>query len=89
MLDFPNMVLQILFRSTLGYSIGLCFVGVPLAVPCPVPLMEAQARYIASYLNWELTTADREESETWLASRKVEVGNSAVCMKCVGSSKNT
>lgn len=50
----------------------LCFIGVPLAVPCPVPLFEAQSRFVAAHLRQEL--APLEEREAWVASRREAVG---------------
>mmetsp|Transcript_29869 Transcript_29869/g.60234 ORF Transcript_29869/g.60234 Transcript_29869/m.60234 type:complete len:456 (+) Transcript_29869:129-1496(+) len=52
---------------------SLAFVGIPLAVPCPIPLFEAQARYVASHLRCaSSTTAERE---AWVDARRVAVGS--------------
>lgn len=50
----------------------LSFVGIPLAVPCPIPLFEAQSRFIAAHLRREL--AGQEEMEAWVAARRKAVG---------------
>eukprot|EP01065_Artemidia_motanka_P040302 TRINITY_DN5017_c0_g2_i2.p1 TRINITY_DN5017_c0_g2~~TRINITY_DN5017_c0_g2_i2.p1 ORF type:complete len:442 (+),score=90.97 TRINITY_DN5017_c0_g2_i2:64-1389(+) len=52
---------------------SLSFVGIPLAVPAPIPLFEAQARLLASFLSGDvscrethLSQADRRQ---WVANR--------------------
>jgi len=52
---------------------SLGFVGVPLAVPCPIPLFEAQARFLAArFRHNESTVAERE---AWVAERRAVVGD--------------
>merc|ERR1712194_843050 len=51
---------------------SLCFMGVPLAVPCPVPFFEAQARFLAAHLCRNFTS--REEREAWVSERLTAVG---------------
>jgi len=51
---------------------SLCFIGIPLAVPCPIPLFEAQARFVAAHLREAHTST--EEREEWVASRRKVVG---------------
>eukprot|EP00927_Polykrikos_kofoidii_P068074 TRINITY_DN63467_c0_g1_i1.p1 TRINITY_DN63467_c0_g1~~TRINITY_DN63467_c0_g1_i1.p1 ORF type:complete len:494 (-),score=52.89 TRINITY_DN63467_c0_g1_i1:181-1593(-) len=58
---------------------SLCFAGIPLAIPCPVPIFEAQARFIASHLlcgchQPTAVKSSRKQREAWVASRFVEVG---------------
>lgn len=51
---------------------SLGFIGVPLSVPVPIPLFEAQARLVAAHLRSPGTTA--EEREAWVAARRAAVG---------------
>lgn len=51
---------------------SLCFIGIPLAVPCPIALFEAQAMLAVKHLQEPWTTdADRE---AWLSERFRKVG---------------
>jgi len=51
---------------------SLCFVGIPLAVPTPVHLFEAQARFVAAHLCAPFSTL--AEREGWLEARRAAVG---------------
>merc|ERR1712107_892946 len=46
---------------------NLCFLGLPLAVPCPVALFEAQARLAAAHLCQGLTT--ESDRQAWVRRR--------------------
>lgn len=52
---------------------SLCFVGIPLAVPCPIPLFEAQARFVASHLRSSSSTV--ADLEAWVDARRSLVGD--------------
>jgi len=52
---------------------SLCFVGIPLAVPCPIPLFEAQARFVASHLRCGSSSV--AEREDWMDARRSAVGD--------------
>lgn len=52
---------------------SLCFIGIPLAVPCPVPLFEAQARFVAAHLRCSMATVS--EREVWVLDRRRAVGD--------------
>lgn len=52
---------------------SLCLMGIPLAVPCPIPLFEAQARFVAARLCRQEPTGLAEEA-SWVASRASDVG---------------
>lgn len=51
----------------------LCFIGIPMSVPTPIPLFEAQARFVAAHLSGSVAST-REERETWVAKRRKAVG---------------
>ena len=55
-------------RPTLG------FVGIQLAVPCPIPTFEAQSRYLGeAWANPEGALTSREERQRWVAQRLATV----------------
>eukprot|EP00929_Paragymnodinium_shiwhaense_P052242 TRINITY_DN26174_c0_g3_i1.p1 TRINITY_DN26174_c0_g3~~TRINITY_DN26174_c0_g3_i1.p1 ORF type:complete len:478 (-),score=74.48 TRINITY_DN26174_c0_g3_i1:87-1343(-) len=60
---------------------SLCFVGIPLAISCPIPLFEAQARFIATHLLGDAEgRVDRgaeqhEKRLSWVAQRSREAGD--------------
>lgn len=68
-------------RPTLG------FIGIPLAVPCPIPFFECQAAYFAEHLaraaRDEMTTSD--ERETWVADRASAIGDRKQDMHVTGA----
>lgn len=61
---------------------SLCFIGVPLAVPTPVQVMEAQSRFVASHLlsvralgsNAREAREVREARQAWVTKRMELVG---------------
>eukprot|EP00746_Dinoflagellata_sp_MGD_P016225 gnl/MRDRNA2_/MRDRNA2_136504_c0_seq1.p1 gnl/MRDRNA2_/MRDRNA2_136504_c0~~gnl/MRDRNA2_/MRDRNA2_136504_c0_seq1.p1 ORF type:complete len:480 (+),score=61.95 gnl/MRDRNA2_/MRDRNA2_136504_c0_seq1:52-1491(+) len=54
---------------------SLCFMGVPLHVPAPIPLFEAEARFIAARWCYDGThEEDISLMEAWVAARKASVG---------------
>ena len=55
---------------------SLSFLGIPLAVPCPLPLFEAQAYFVSSHLSASWT--DESERQKWVDS----------CFEAVASSQN-
>jgi len=66
---------------------SLCFIGVPLAVPCPIPLFEAQARFAAAFLRGDATAAATKATrEAWVAARRESVGERLQDMHFLGGS---
>ncbi|CAK0863201.1 unnamed protein product [Prorocentrum cordatum] len=51
---------------------SLGFIGVPLSVPVPIPLFEAQARFVAAHLRNQSTST--EQRGAWVAARRAAVG---------------
>lgn len=56
---------------------SLFFLGIPLAVPCPIPFFEAQARFMAAYLSGAVSpdaATTRSQREAWVLGRFNAVG---------------
>lgn len=51
----------------------LCFIGIPMSVPTPIPLFEAQGRFVAAHLSGSIIST-QEEREAWVAKRREAVG---------------
>lgn len=62
---------------------SLCFLGLPLSVPVPMPLFEAQSLFIATHFSQQLLgngEAGRAEREAWVAARRAAVGDRTMDM---------
>eukprot|EP00929_Paragymnodinium_shiwhaense_P004182 TRINITY_DN104935_c0_g1_i1.p1 TRINITY_DN104935_c0_g1~~TRINITY_DN104935_c0_g1_i1.p1 ORF type:complete len:484 (-),score=46.01 TRINITY_DN104935_c0_g1_i1:123-1523(-) len=76
-LEFPEggrCVLPLYLNVVHARRPSLFFIGIPLQVPAPVSLFEAEARFMISYLSSSRLDEQLREAQEWVDARKQTVG---------------